>query len=561
MVHSATISHMESSDRGNTLAESITGKEPKLIECQRISRDEPDICQESTNSIVTSVLRDHSKLDSSRSGIELSTSESVIELSIAGNNSSNQQQEKSLGIWSWFDVYFGRNKVIVGMLFFASIIICRIFRRSLYCLFCWQERIVPEGILFAANSAVNVSIWVNNSYFCNASINNQEWNSENTMLNTTYVVIEGNYKEIADCLEWSTDSKMLYEMIFFITAFYSGILIALLIYSLTDLAGFQGMSILLTVAIFSIFILYLLVFLVASHFSSVLFTILTTAIMGCFLWWCTSIKWQFTFKWFPCLLAVYCVNVMLSQMSYVFVEIFNKIIVYIPLILTANEYIFSEVMCKSFNGHRGNHFGMTMWITMVLFVSEGVRFGSFLALYIGWKNNVTSLDDLLLNIGFSILGEMYSRGGIRDIVKKCLGQRIWFIKQVDDFPEVIWAISSIRQILELVVPATIITNPFVYDTLRKCQPVYDVSLWNQILFFTSIRLSNDIWDFLACYYFAELIAWLLCRLVAKWTSYKESSALRNLKFYEFCLLAFMVFLVSPPILPLFYIPVVMGYKY
>merc|ERR1719419_433145 len=121
-------------------------------------------------------------------------------------------------------------------------------------------------------------------------------------------------------------------------------------------------------------------------------------------------------------------------------------------------------------------------------MSEGIRFGSFLALYIGYKKNVRSLGSLLMSIAFSIISEIWSHSGIREVGQKWAGKRIWFLPEDDAFPEVIWGISSIRQVLEWFIPFSVFSNFFVLNSLISCIPVIDRDIINQIRHFTSQKL-------------------------------------------------------------------------
>jgi len=169
-------------------------------------------------------------------------------------------------------------------------------------------------------------------------------------------------------------------------------------------------------------------------------------------------------------------------------------------------------------------------------IGESLRFGSFLALYIGYKKKVKELTEILLSIVFTVLGEIWSHSGIRKVGQKWLGQRIWFINEEHDL-HVFMGISSIRQILEFVIPFGALGNLYTVNMLRSCIPIADIDVYNQITFFTSSRLLVDIWEVLAVYYSVEVVAILLCWVIAKWTSYIEISGLANLKSFEICLVA------------------------
>merc|ERR1719427_2632245 len=116
-------------------------------------------------------------------------------------------------------------------------------------------------------------------------------------------------------------------------------------------------------------------------------------------------------------------------MPFIIADFVNQIIAFFPIVLTALQIIFSKGMEICFADHRENHLGMTFLMTAFLFMGENIRFGSFLALYIGYKNNVKKLTDVFLSIALTIIGELYSHSGLREVGQNWLGKRISFIDQ------------------------------------------------------------------------------------------------------------------------------------
>jgi len=275
----------------------------------------------------------------------------------------------------------------------------------------------------------------------------------------------------------------------------------------------------------------------------------------------TSIQWQLNFQWYPPLWVVMSVNVFLCMMSQNDFMLYDRIIAYVPLLLSATELLFSHVLSLCFKKNRDNLHGMAFLISTFLFMSEGIRFGSFLALYIGYKKNVRGLGSLLMSIAFSIAGEIWSHSGIREIGLKWAGKWIWFISGEDAFPDVIWSISSIRQVLEWIIPFSVLSYFFVLNTLNSCIPVIDDHITNQIRLFTSKKLPEDFCGVIACYYCVELLSLLLCRLIVKWTSHLQFSAMGSLDSFKIFLLGLLIFLITPTVDPIYFIPSVMGYEY
>jgi len=108
--------------------------------------------------------------------------------------------------------------------------------------------------------------------------------------------------------------------------------------------------------------------------------------LGYFLHFCTSVQFQLNFKWYTFIYRLMLVNFFCCQLPFITPLLLNKIIVYIPLILTATEIIFSKVMERGFATHRHNQLAMSYLMILFLYFGEAVRFGSFLALYVGWKH-------------------------------------------------------------------------------------------------------------------------------------------------------------------------------
>jgi len=334
----------------------------------------------------------------------------------------------------------------------------------------------------------------------------------------------------------------------------------LLIYCNTNLREFEGTS-----QIQWVVILLALFFGLGLLLHNALVNNLTgpamVLIVGFLLQHFAIIQWQLNFKWFPPLWGFMFVNLLICIVSRNNFALFSRIIAYIPLLLSANEWIFSYMLSYCFWDYRDNLQGMTLLISTFLFMSEGIRFGSFLALYIGYKKSIRSLGSLFMSIAFSIAGEMWSHSGIREIGQKWAGKRIWFISEEDAFPDVIWSMSSIRQIIEWMIPFTVFSNFFLTNSLISCIPVVDNDIKNQIRFFTIQKLPEDFCEVVACYYCVELLSMLLCRLLLKWTSHLQFSAMGSLGFYKIILVGAQIFFLSPVNRPSFLIPSVMGYEY
>jgi len=547
-----SISHLtESFDEANIIDKSVSDGEQNQCECEMIYPVEPDNCKKISESNDESDLALHGKR-------ELSDEQNSTEESFSGNCNSHQRQSSIFASGSQLVSYVGRKDVMIAMFLSASIAISTIITYIHHCFYCCRERSLPENILFIANSAIDVKIYAQNDSFCNRSSSKPNFNIQNPMLNTTYRIVEGCYDEIAYYLGWSViPTSVEWEQDLQKVSFGVLVWLVLVFYSLTNLEGCRAIWILQFIAIIFALFLYIGILL-----EQVIVFILVLTVTAVFLpVHYLSIEWQLNIKWWPCYVALFAQNFSLLWISFFFPMCLREIIVYAPLILTANEFLFSKVMEHCFTAHRRNQFGMSFLMAGYLITGEGIRFGSFLALYIGYKHNLKTLNELLLNIAFSIFGEVCTHSGIREVAEKWLGQWILLVSKMNSFPEVRWGISSIRQVCEIVAPASTLSLLVVFNVARNCASVYEASIINQIIFFTSKRLMIDIWEILFCYYSVEILALVLCNRIAQCTSYLEGSALGSLKFSRVCLLAVEIMFISPPVVPIFFIPVVMGYEY
>jgi len=100
--------------------------------------------------------------------------------------------------------------------------------------------------------------------------------------------------------------------------------------------------------------------------------------------------------------------------------------------------------------------------------------------------------EVALSTVFSILGELFSHSGIREVAQEWMGKRISFLKKMDNFPEVRYNMSfpevrynmsSIWEVLEWVLPLNVVSYIFVLNYTRRCMPVSNVHILNQIIFF------------------------------------------------------------------------------
>jgi len=371
------------------------------------------------------------------------------------------------------------------------------------------------------------------------------------------LTLVGALWDVTQCLGWSSSPEAVGETYRYFASFNYLWFYILFFWTLTIRKTSKDVFIILSSAVFACIVLS--IGLLTGRLwigSSALYLI-----MGYFFHFCTPIQFQFNFKWYTFIYGLILVNLFFCQIPFLAPQLLNKIIVYFPLILTATEIIFSKVMELGFATHRHNQLAMSFLMILFLYFGEAVRFGSFLALYIGWRHGLKEFSDVAWSIVFSIIGELFSHSGIREVAQEWLRKNISFLKKLDSFPEVRYNMSSIRQVLEWVLPINVVSYLFVLNQTRRCMPVSNVDIINQIIFFTSKTLFKDVWEVLLCYYCTEFIAMLLCKFVGRYTSFKEISAFGSLKTSGIVTLTLTVFLASLWADLLYYIPMVMGYSY
>jgi len=457
-----------------------------------------------------------------------------------------------------FVALMGKKDAIIVIIFCVVNAISIAWWFSFYCLFCCPARRKPEHVDLVVTSALDAQLTVENATFCNTNSSYLNLTQQNEISDTVLTKISSSYWEISLCLGWTRREYNAINQV--PTAVHISGLLVLMLYCNTDLKQFWGTSLVQWMVI-----LFAFFFGLSLALNDAVLSVLMAPVMVLIVGFCIEhsrfIQWQLNFKWFPPLLVVMSVNVFLCMMAQNNFALFDKIIAYIPLLLIASELLFSCVLRKCFKKNRDNLQGMVLLISTFLFMSEGIRFGSFLALYIGYKKNVRRLDSLLMSIAFSIAGEIWSHSGIREVGWKWAGKRIWFLSEDDAFPAVIWGISSIRLVLEWIIPLTVLSNFFVINSLNSCIPIIEEDITNQIRFFTSHKLPKDFCEVIACYYCVELLSLLLCRLIVKWTSHLQFSAIGSLDFSKIIILGVLIFFLSPTVDPIYFIPSVMGYEY
>jgi len=214
---------------------------------------------------------------------------------------------------------------------------------------------------------------------------------------------------------------------------------------------------------------------------------------------------------------------------------------YLPIILTFLDTLACKVTVLSFKEYMGNRIGQAVCIGIYIWLMEAMRFDCFMALYLGWKSDFVELQSVLLNILFSILGELWTHTGIREALEDSFDQRVDFIQLRSSFPEIRTIFSSIRHILEWVLPAITLGVLFFMEQYRDYIPVTDDIIRNHLRFSTSARLYEHMFEIALVYYSVEVICLMLCWLIQYIMVYTEKSLVGTLSKSHILLL--VVFLI------------------
>jgi len=209
-------------------------------------------------------------------------------------------------------------------------------------------------------------------------------------------------------------------------------------------------------------------------------------------------------------------------------EYITVVQVCLPLILAVLDLLCCKILERSFSKHKDNINGQAMLSGLYIWQMEASRFDCFVALYLSWKEKTRTSRDVFLNSVCSVLGEIWTHSGIRDRGEELWDSNVSILSLKPAFPQIRDSFSSIRAILEWVIPAlTLIVISFL-ELCRDYIAVTDDDFRSQLYFFTTARVFEHIWEILGAYYLVEVISKLLCWLLSKKTGYREISVVGSL---------------------------------
>jgi len=208
-----------------------------------------------------------------------------------------------------------------------------------------------------------------------------------------------------------------------------------------------------------------------------------------------------------------------------------------PLVLTGLDSLTRKSVDLCFREYRHKTDGQAMLIALYIWRMEVSRFDCFIALFLGWKSGTVPLRDVIANAGLSILGEIWTHSGIREVGEKWLELKMGCILLKSDFP-VRQMFASFRMVLEWVLPAISFSILCLLELRRDYLVVPDDDIVIQLQFFTSVRLYHHLVEIVLTYYFLEIVSLVLCCLIAKKAGYAQKSVVGTLGWHSIISLGF-----------------------
>jgi len=393
----------------------------------------------------------------------------------------------------------------------------------------YDRRALPPNASVKAASAWEAVLQVNGTVFCNSNnilpLNSSEYSD--AALNIT---INLTFYEVALCFGWN------HVNVFGSVALYISLLLRytlttiIILYKITDLHNFRGKSFMkkiITIWLISVS-LYVLARIVAQGSYHIFLTlyciaipiVLSQKVLGYF-----SVGYQMSPRgWFVWVICMIVTNVLSAFPRYGGVYV-NTVQVFFPLLLTGLDYFACWSVELSFTKYRYNLDGQAILMALYIWRMETTRFDCFIALFLGWKSETVPLRDVILNAIFSILGEIWTHTGIHKVCEDWLDRHLGCINLKSDFPEIRDIFSSIRAVLEWVIPAISLGVLCLLELRRDYVAVPKDDFVIQLLFFTSVRLFQHMFEIVRVYYCVEMISLVLCWLIAKMTDYEQKSIL------------------------------------
>jgi len=413
-----------------------------------------------------------------------------------------------------------------------------------------ERRTLPSNTKIYATSAWEAVLLVNGTFFCTNNItlplNLSEYN--NTDLTVT---ISLTFYDIAKCLGWN-QTQALGSVAIYLSLVVRWTLTTIIIYyKITDIEKFGGK--LLVMKLTTIWVASVFVYVVTrgigdkmeSHSLFVaLYCLSIPLVLSRKMLKCLSVEYLINLKWWSGWLICMIVTNMLAAFPTYGGRYVTIVQILFPLILAGLDIFARKTVQLSFNEYRYKTDGVAMLMALYIWRMEVSRFDCFIALFLGWKSGSVPLQDVILNSVFSILGEIWTHSGIREMGGEYLELYTGSTLLKSDFPEIRHIFSSIRAVLEWVIPAITFSILSLLELRRDYVVVPDDNVVIQLLFFTSVRLFQHLFEIILAYYFVEMISLALVWLITKKTGYAPLSILGTIGWHSIVLLGVGVVLLQ-----------------
>jgi len=242
------------------------------------------------------------------------------------------------------------------------------------------------------------------------------------------------------------------------------------------------------------------------------------------LWWCSlvsllSLDWRLNIYWLPALQLCCAVVFIISNLPILVDSTFlNRIVVYVPLVMSIIEHTIKKVLEHLFDSHRDNYAGLSLSMAYLIYPMEAIRFVSFILL---WLEN--DIANIVLNVLFTILGEIYTHTQLHQFCKHEIEVRIYG-RRFDDLLYVHSYYSSIRTFLEYVTPTFLVWGVILTYWCRDYIPMIN-STYEFVYRNMYKDLMRDIWFISLVYYLIEFSSEILCWGIGKLSEYERVSAI------------------------------------
>jgi len=445
---------------------------------------------------------------------------------------------------------FGRKDIVAGL----WMMLLGVLQAGIYWSFTLvnEPRTLPSNISLKASSTLEAELQVNGTFFCssNATLPSISSDSNNPVLNITRSF---TFYEIATCLGWINEH--------FSAQIFKVISLGLR-YSLTAVTFYwAAMNIgkykwkRRTMTFTSMWLVSIFLYAIATIVDGMIENrpvfiainlLLNPLYSGKILKKFFGIQWllacRWLVAWLGCMVIVYFTALI---PGYFGSSVAQVIQVWLPLMLTVLDIFLCKVITKCFDGYRYNKKGQALLILVYIWHMEVVRFDCFISLFLQWLDNKVPFQDVFFNAFFSILGEIWTHSGIRELLGCWIQLKYESRILRSDFPEIRMIYSSARSVLELVIPGVGFSTLCFIELSRDYIMVPKDEIYTQMYFFTSAKLYKKMFLIIMLgYYSVEVISLIMCSAVKKVTHYEQKSVLGTLEWHSIFKLGFGVILLD-----------------